>query len=95
MTSGNVRPKRSNGRFVSVVIGGTLFAFYLALVACNQWGALWINAIGALLVAVGGVAGCLRHYEIANKDTGAVTWSCVMLGGAVITGASTFMALGN
>lgn len=77
-----------------LVVGGVgLGTGALAAVPQETWSASWGNFLGAALVAVGGILGCLHHAKATSDLVATVSWACIVVGGCVIAGASLQAAL--
>jgi peptidoglycan/LPS O-acetylase OafA/YrhL len=80
----------SNALFVG---GLGLVAFLLALFPTGDVPAPLGNAYGAISVALGGICGALSAYNHWLPWTRPLTWTLVVIGGAIIAGASLQMAI--
>jgi hypothetical protein len=59
----------------------------------KTWSAAWGNFFGALIVALGGLIGCLHAARLVPERILSWSWSLVVVGGFVIAGASLKAAL--
>lgn len=65
----------------------------VALIPNAQWPPAWGNFFGAFIVAVGGLLGCLHAANLGPERFVSWSWSCIVVGGFVIAGASLQTAL--
>lgn len=93
MTSSHLPNPKRGIKFTGVVVLCAVAGFLLSAFPNKYTSAEWVNFMGALAVAIGGVFGCLSTYDILVKETRPATWAFVVLGGAIIAGASVRMAV--
>lgn len=80
-------------RHVVVLSVGGLVVFAVALLPNATWSPSWGNFFGAAFVALGGLLATLNAYGVGKNETQAMSWSCIVVGGFAIAGASLQMAL--
>ncbi|WP_214945289.1 hypothetical protein [Arthrobacter sp. ISL-85] len=91
-------PKETVKKKILLAGGITLIGLAMGLVALapnDVWTPAWGNFFGALIVALGGLFGCLHASKLATERVVPLSWSCIVVGGFVIAGASLQMALNS